>query len=84
MGAQLSVRRDIAGKLHVAGLTFDLADPNDDQRLAAWLLRQSRIVVHDAAIIWRDEQRAAAPLALEHVEFRLENGFGPSPLRPDG
>ena len=75
-GPQLSVRRDIAGKLHVAGLTFDPADPNDDQRLAAWLLRQSRIVVHDAAIIWRDEQRAAAPLALEHVEFRLENGFG--------
>ena len=73
---QLSVRRDIAGKLHVAGLTFDPADPNDDQRVAAWLLRQSRIVVHDAAIIWSDEQRAAAPLALEHVEFRLENGFG--------
>src|ERR1700687_3728267 len=73
---QLSVRRDIAGKLHVAGLTFDPAERNDDQRLADWLLRQSRIVVHDAAIIWSDELRAAAPLPLEHVEFRLENGFG--------
>jgi uncharacterized protein (TIGR02099 family) len=73
---QLSVRRDMAGKLHVAGLTIDPAERNDDQRLADWLLRQSRIVVHDAAIIWRDELRGAAALSLEHVEFRLENGFG--------
>ena len=72
---QLSVRRDTAGKLHVAGLTIDPAEGNDDQRLADWLLRQSRIVVHDAAIIWRDELRAAAPLSLAHVEFRLENRF---------
>jgi len=72
---QLSVRRDTAGKLHVAGLTIDPAQSNDDQRLADWLLRQSRIVVHDAAIIWRDELRAAAPLSLAHVEFRLENSF---------
>ncbi|HWZ71894.1 MAG TPA: YhdP family protein [Casimicrobiaceae bacterium] len=73
---ELSVRRDAAGKLHVAGLTIDPAEGNDDQRLADWLLRQSRIVVHDAAIIWRDELRAAAPLSLAHVEFRLENRFG--------
>src|ERR1700682_3838767 len=72
---QLSVRRDTAGKMHVAGLTIDPAHSNDDQRLADWLLRQSRIVVHDAAIIWRDELRAAAPLSLAHVEFRLENSF---------
>src|SRR6202790_606404 len=72
---QLSVRRDTAGKLHVAGLTIDPAQSNDDQRLADWLLRQSPIVVHDAAIIWRDELRAAAPLSLAHVEFRLENSF---------
>jgi uncharacterized protein (TIGR02099 family) len=72
---QLSIRRDTAGKLHVAGLTIDPAESNDDQRLADWLLRQSRIVVHDAAIIWRDELRTAAPLSLAHVEFRLENRF---------
>ncbi|HEY8623245.1 MAG TPA: YhdP family protein, partial [Casimicrobiaceae bacterium] len=59
-----------------AGLTIDPAERNDDQRLANWLLRQNRIVVHDAAIVWRDELRSAAPLALDHVEFRLENGFG--------
>src|SRR3984893_13945291 len=72
---QLSVRRDTAGTMHVAGLTIDPAESNDDQRLADWLLRQSRIVVHDAAIIWRDELRAAAPLSLAHVEFRLQNSF---------
>src|SRR5450755_3129929 len=73
---QLSIRRDTAGKLHIAGVTIDPAERNDDQRLAEWLLRQSRIVVHDASIVWVDEQRDVAPLALDRVEFRLENGFG--------
>src|ERR1700694_3346680 len=58
---QLSLRRDIAGKLHVAGLTFDPAERNDDQRLADWLLRQRRIVVHEGAVIWRDGLRRAPP-----------------------
>jgi uncharacterized protein (TIGR02099 family) len=73
---QLSIRRDPAGKLHVAGITIDPAVSNDDQRLVNWLLRQGRIVVHDATIDWRDERGGVAPLALDHVEFRLENGFG--------
>ena len=73
---QLSVRRDTAGKLHIAGLTIDPAVRNDEQRLGDWLLRQGRIVVHDAAIDWRDERGGVAPLSLDHVEFRLENEFG--------
>lgn len=73
---RLAIRRDVSGKLHVAGLTIDLAEHSDDQRLADWLFRQSRIVVHDAVIVWRDEMRDVAPLTLEHVEFRLENRFG--------
>ncbi len=74
--ARLAIRRDVAGKLHVAGMTIDPGERTDDQRLAEWLFRQSRIVVHDAVIVWRDEMRDVAPLTLEHVEFRLENSFG--------
>lgn len=73
---QLSVQRDAGGKLHFAGMTIDPAARAGDQRAAGWVLRQSSIVVHDAAIAWRDAARDAGPLALDHVEFRLENAFG--------
>src|SRR5258708_241248 len=61
---QLAVRRDSSGMLHVAGLAFDLGQPRDDSRFAHWLLRQRRILIHDGAIVWSDEQRGAPPLAL--------------------
>ncbi len=73
---ELAVRRDSSGMLHVAGLTFDLGEPREDSRFADWLLRQRRILIHDGAIVWSDEQRAAPPLELKRVEFRLENRFG--------
>ena len=72
----LAVRRDANGMLHVAGLAFDPAQPRADSALANWLLRQRRILIHNGAIEWHDEQRGAPPLALERVELRLENGFG--------
>ena len=73
---ELAVRRDASGKLHIAGLTFDLDRARGESMLADWLLRQRRIVIHDGAIVWSDEQRNAPPLALQRVEFRLENRFG--------
>ena len=73
---QLVVRREASGRLRVAGMAIDPDARANDERLAGWLLRQSRIVIHDATITWRDELRNAAPLVLEHVQFRLENRFG--------
>jgi uncharacterized protein (TIGR02099 family) len=73
---QLAVRRDAQGILHVAGLTFDPAQGREDSALADWLLRQRRILIHDGAVTWRDEQRDAPPLELKRVEFRMENRFG--------
>ncbi|HEX9277794.1 MAG TPA: YhdP family protein [Casimicrobiaceae bacterium] len=73
---QLAVRRDVQGILHVAGLTFDPAQGREDSALADWLLRQRRILIHDGAVTWLDEQRDAPPLELKHVEFRMENRFG--------
>ena len=73
---QLAVRRDASGMLHVAGLAFDPREPRGDSRFAEWLLRQRRILVHNGALVWDDEQRGAPPLALQRVELRLENGLG--------
>jgi uncharacterized protein (TIGR02099 family) len=72
---QFAVRRDASGMVHVAGLTIDPAQSSEDPAPANWLLRQRRILIHDAAITWNDEQRGARELALEHVEFRLESRF---------
>ena len=56
---QLALRRDVQGILHVAGLTFDPAQGREDSALADWLLRQRRILIHDGAVTWFDEQRDA-------------------------
>jgi uncharacterized protein (TIGR02099 family) len=73
---QLAIRRDDVGMLHVAGVTIDPETSHDDNQLADWLLRQPRIVVHDAQLAWRDERAGGAVLRLNSVELRLENRFG--------
>jgi uncharacterized protein YhdP len=73
---ELSVRRDASGMLHVAGLAFDPREPHADSQFVEWLLRQRRILIHDGAMVWSDEQTGAPPLALKRVELRLENRFG--------
>jgi uncharacterized protein (TIGR02099 family) len=73
---QFALRRDAQGMLHLVGLTLDPAQRRNDTGPADWLLRQRRIVIHDAAMTWFDEERGAPPLDLRHVEFRLESRFG--------
>ena len=73
---QLSVRRDVAGRLHVAGVEIDPDAQGDDTRFTDWLLRQREVNVRDAQLTWKDDLRGAPPLVLDHVMFRLEQGFG--------
>jgi len=73
---QLSVRRDVHGGLHVAGIEFDPDKESDDSRVTEWLLRQPSIVVSDALVTWTDELRRAPQLVLDHVQFRLEHSVG--------
>lgn len=75
-GPRLSIRRDTAGRLHVAGLEFDPQAAGDDAPLAEWLLRQPLIVVRDALVAWNDDLRNAPQLLLDRVGFRLENRYG--------
>ena len=73
---RLAVRRDVNGRLHVAG--FEMTDDAvpDDAPFADWLLRQPQVVVRDALVAWNDELRRAPQLLLDHVQFRLQQSFG--------
>ena len=71
---ELLVRRDAQGNFFIGGVA--LSSQGGDNDLADWLMRQSHMAVHDANIVWLDERRAAPPLALSHVNLRVENFFG--------
>jgi uncharacterized protein (TIGR02099 family) len=73
---KLSVRRDARGLVHVAGIEIDPEAAIDDNGLSDWLLRQRRIVVHDALVTWQDERRGTPQLVLDHVDLRIQQGFG--------
>ena len=75
-GPRLSVRRDVQGRLRIAGIALEPDTPADDGMLTDWLLRQREIVVRDALIVWDDEMRNAPQLVLDRVQFRLERSLG--------
>src|SRR6266851_4061089 len=67
---RLEVRRDAEGALFIAGMKL-AAD--GERRFTDWLLGQEEIVISNAEIEWRDEKRAAPPLALSALNLRLRN-----------
>lgn len=70
---ELLIRRDAQGKFFIGGVALSKQDGNNN--LADWLLRQSRIVVRNALIVWVDERRDAPPLVLQQVNLRIESLF---------
>ncbi|MEO8537524.1 MAG: YhdP family protein, partial [Betaproteobacteria bacterium] len=75
-GPRLAVRRDKAGRLHLAGIERDTATADEYGAVADWLLKQPLIIVRDALVAWSDEYRDAPQLLLDHVAFRLEQRSG--------
>jgi uncharacterized protein (TIGR02099 family) len=73
---ELAIRRDEAGRFHVAGFELDPEARTDDTRATDWLLQQREIVVREALVSWTDELHGAPQLVLDHVAFRLEQSFG--------
>ncbi len=67
----LTVRRDAAGIIHIAGIALN--PDQSESGFADWLLRQRRLIISDARILWQDDQRGAPPLELKAVNLRLEN-----------
>ncbi|MEO7404276.1 MAG: TIGR02099 family protein, partial [Burkholderiales bacterium] len=72
---ELDVRRAPEGKLFIGGIELK-DEPGRAPGLGDWVLRQGEIVIDEGAIRWRDEVRAAPPLALRSVSLRLVNRFG--------
>ncbi len=70
----LNIRRDSRGVISVAGI--ELTGEKDGGGFADWLLRQRDVEVHDATIVWLDEQRAAPQLELKHVNLQIFNRGG--------
>lgn len=70
---ELLIRRDTHGKVFIGGVA--ISKKGSDSDLADWLLHQSRLVVNDAQIVWKDELRCAPPLALRKVSLRIESLF---------
>lgn len=70
----LSMHRDKNGIITLAGIPLNV--PGPPSPLPDWLLRQPRIVIKDAEILWRDEKLDAPELRFSGVRVLLENRFG--------
>lgn len=69
-GPVLSIRREADGSLLVAGIKMG---GTSNPELGNWILRQSRIDITDATILWQDDMRKAPALTLNDVQLTIEN-----------
>ncbi|WP_298234556.1 YhdP family protein [uncultured Azohydromonas sp.] len=83
--AQLELRRDAQGRLHVAGLplTSEVTDAKSDTALADWFFAQPEFLVRNARVRWTDELRGAEPVEVSQVLLLLRNGLRRHELRLD-
>ena len=82
-GANLDVRRDVSGRMHVAGFDVDAGDLSDDSAAADWMFEQQEWVLRGGSLRWTDELRGQPPLALADVQLVLRNGLRSHDLRLD-
>jgi uncharacterized protein (TIGR02099 family) len=72
-------RRTPDGKTYIGGFEIgadDQAQTNIWHSAAArWLLKQGRINVEDARLVWVDQQRNAVPLVIEDIDLTLDNSL---------
>ena len=75
---ELTLRRDAANHLWVAGQDIDLnaSDHQSDLKHPAlrWLVAQRELLIRDASIVWQDDLRQAPALPLTGVDFLMRNG----------
>ncbi|HOL64677.1 MAG TPA: YhdP family protein [Accumulibacter sp.] len=67
----LHLRRDVDGRLQVAGLP--ISEDSGNSAFADWVLLQRRIRIRGATLVWEDAKRGAPPLILEDVNLALDN-----------
>lgn len=71
---RLAMRRDDAGVVYLAGIPVNV--PSTPSPFPDWLLKQPRVVIKDAEIIWLDEKLDAPELRFSQVRLLLESRFG--------
>ena len=69
----LHLRRDREGHFFIAGIP--LSGGEGDSDVSDWIFGLRRVRIHNATLIWEDEQRQAPVLRLESLNFALDN-FG--------
>ena len=84
---ELAIRRDVNGKLTVAGLDFS-KDDKDSGVAADWFFSQPEFVVRNGKVHWVDEMPNGAlgvppPLTLTQVDFVSRNPLNKHELRLD-
>lgn len=72
-GAELLVRRDRQGRVHVGGMNMDRPPDEEDSAATDWFFAQRQVVIREGTVVWQDELRNAAPLRLDQVNLLLEN-----------
>jgi uncharacterized protein (TIGR02099 family) len=69
----LNIRRDERGTVSIGGVEMAASEGDGGGGFAEWLLRQRDVEIHDATIVWNDEQRKAPRLELRNVSLQLFN-----------
>ena len=72
----LLLRRDAAGRIFVGGLDWGQGEKSDEDAAADWFFSLSSFAVRGGSVLWIDEKRGAAPLALREVDISIRNHFG--------
>lgn len=67
---ELTIRREKNGIVYVAGVS--MSGPSKPE-FPNWLLRQAKVNIVDANIVWQDDMRAAPALNLDKLNLQLEN-----------
>ena len=65
---ELTIRRDSSGEIFVAGISTAGESKPD---LTNWLLRQNRLAINDAKVMWLDELKNAPELSLNHLQLEV-------------
>ncbi len=79
VGAELSVRRDPRGKVHVEGLALELNRSGGTVAATGadlaqeWLLSQSHLLIRDSTVHWRDEMHGDRDLRFDIAKIELRN-----------
>lgn len=67
----LRLRRGADGLIYLADKPLNAPAEAADDALAAWLLAQPRLAIHDAVLAWQDELAGAPEVELRRVEIAM-------------